>query len=420
MEQQVKQPLALQPSIPLRLLGAVEQYFWLSDQNSPKHFCMTLQVSGETTVEAWRHALDAVQFRHPLLRSTIARNELGVPCFYVRDDRQIPLQVIRSEPPHAWQRVVSGELMKPFEQTDAPLIRAVLSHSPRYATLVLTAHHAVADGMSIAFVLRDMLEVMSGGHLGQLDLAFAQETIALEWDMSPVGTAQSAAAIPARMLDRSKGCPVISSLQLSQEFSVQLRVASRRQTTTVHGVLLSAIILAGRRLSQEWRDTTIRAVSPVNLRPTLGINDDCVVAIIFPIGGYAPDNGTEVWDLARDIRQDLTPMKTREAIVESFGAFQRIFEALPSVEELAAIELEACACEMMLSNLGEAPLLDEYGPVHVEALWGPSVFVGIEGEQMVGAATVGGRIHLLHTSFTPIPGLLEAAEELLREAIARS
>lgn len=28
----------------LRSLGAVEQYFWLSDQNSPKHFCMTLQV----------------------------------------------------------------------------------------------------------------------------------------------------------------------------------------------------------------------------------------------------------------------------------------------------------------------------------------------------------------------------------------
>jgi NADPH:quinone reductase-like Zn-dependent oxidoreductase len=32
-----------------------------------------------------------------------------------------------------------------------------------------------------------------------------------------------------------------------------------------------------------------------------------------------------------------------------------------------------------------------------EALWGPSVFVGIEGEQMIGAATVRGTIHLLHS-----------------------
>jgi hypothetical protein len=36
---------------------------------------------------------------------------------------------------------------------------------------------------------------------------------------------------------------------------------------------------------------------------------------------------------------------------------------------------------------------------------------------MIGVATVGGRIHLLHTSFTPIPGLLKAAENLLREAV---
>lgn len=417
MEQQVKPSVAPQSGIPLRPLGAVEQYFWLSDQNSPKHFCMTLQVSGETTIESWKSALEATRLRHPLLRSKIARNEFGVPSFYMGSGRPIPLEVIRSEPPHAWKTVVSDELMKPFEQTDAPLVRAVLFHSPRYATLVFTAHHAVADGMSIAFVLRDMLEVMSGGHRGQLGLALAQESIASEWDVSSVGAAQSATAIPARMLDRSKGWPVISSLQLSQEFSAQLRVAVRRHATTVHGALLSAIILAGRRLSKAWCDATIRAVSPVNLRPTLGITDDCVVSIVFPIGGYAPGIATGLWDLARDIRQDLMPMKTREAIVESFGAFQHIFDTSPSVEELAAIELQACACEMMLSNLGEAPLSDAYGAVRVEALWGPSVFVGIEGEQMIGVATVGGRIHLLHTSFTPIPGLLEAAENLLREAV---
>ena len=49
---------------------------------------------------------------------------------------------------------------------------------------------------------------------------------------------------------------------------------------------------------------------------------------------------------------------------------------------------------------------------------GPSVFVGIEGEQMIGAATVRGAIHLLHSSYTPIASLLETTEQVLRVAVS--
>ena len=54
----------------------------------------------------------------------------------------------------------------------------------------------------------------------------------------------------------------------------------------------------------------------------------------------------------------------------------------------------------------------------LESLWGPSVFVGMEGEQMIGAATLNGAIHLLHTSYTPIPKLLQTMGASL-EAMAR-
>jgi hypothetical protein len=49
---------------------------------------------------------------------------------------------------------------------------------------------------------------------------------------------------------------------------------------------------------------------------------------------------------------------------------------------------------------------------------GPSVFVGIEGEQMIGAATLNAAIHLLHTSYTPLLKLLQTMEATL-EAMAR-
>lgn len=415
MDQQVTRP-AHQATL-LRPLGSVEQYFWLSDQNSPKHFCMTLQVSGETTVDCWREAIEAVRLRHPLLRTTIARDGFGIPSFQELDGQPIPMKVIEVGPPHDWQKEVSDELMQPFPQLDAPLARAVLFHSTGFATLVFTAHHSAADGMSIAFVLRDVLKVVGGEKLSKLELSPAQEEIAATWHVNATDADPPLVAVPASMLDRNQGRPSVSNLRLSQELSAKIRTTARNRETTVHGALLSAIILAGRRLLTAWSGMAVRAVSPVNLRPTLGIADDCVVSIVFPIGAYAPTEEIGFWDLARIIRDDLSPMKTREAVVRSFAAFQRIADMSPSVSDIAQIELQACACDMMLSNLGEAPLAQTYGHVRVEALWGPSVFVGIEGEQMIGAATVRGQIHLLHTSFTPIPALLETAEEMLRQAI---
>ncbi|MBB3543044.1 MULTISPECIES: condensation domain-containing protein [unclassified Rhizobium] len=418
MYQQVSHPHSgPQDATLLRPLGPVEQYFWLSDQNSPKHFCMTLHVSGSTTVQCWREALEAVRLRHPLLRATIDRDEFGMPSFYQLEGYQIPLKVIEAEPPHDWQNAVSNELMEPFPQIAAPLTRAMLFHSAGHTTLVFTAHHAVADGMSIAFVLRDLLEVIGGGELSKLHLPPAQEEIAAAWHVDVADADPPSISSSAHMLNRHQGRPKVSGLRLSHDLSTKIRTTARTWGTTVHGALLSAIILAGRKLSSRWSDTAVRAVSPVNLRSTLGIADDCVVSIVFPIGAYAPASESGLWDLAKTIRYDLAPMKSREAIVEAFGAFQSIADLSPSVAELAAIELQACACEMMLSNLGEAPLADVYGQVRVEALWGPSVFVGIEGEQMVGAATVRGQIHLLHASFTPIPDLLETVEEMLRHAV---
>jgi hypothetical protein len=61
-----------------------------------------------------------------------------------------------------------------------------------------------------------------------------------------------------------------------------------------------------------------------------------------------------------------------------------------------------CANEMMMSNLGVLPIETNFGDLILEGFWGPSVLVGIEGEQMIGAATLHGAIHLLHSSYAPL------------------
>jgi hypothetical protein len=70
------------------------------------------------------------------------------------------------------------------------------------------------------------------------------------------------------------------------------------------------------------------------------------------------------------------------------------------------------------SNCLVLPFETSIGAFTLESFWGPSVLVGIEGEQMIGAATLNGAIHLTHASYTPIPKLLQSMEATL-EVMAR-
>jgi hypothetical protein len=65
----------------LRPLGQLEQWLWRPDQDRLRHFVFAAQVEGQTTIEGWRAALDAVQRRHPLLSLCIKTDENFVPYF---------------------------------------------------------------------------------------------------------------------------------------------------------------------------------------------------------------------------------------------------------------------------------------------------------------------------------------------------
>jgi hypothetical protein len=71
----------------VRELGAMERLFWLMDQKHPAHLTVTAEVKGITEVQSWREALDAVQRRHPILSTSINRNEDVLPRKYERTVR---------------------------------------------------------------------------------------------------------------------------------------------------------------------------------------------------------------------------------------------------------------------------------------------------------------------------------------------
>jgi hypothetical protein len=70
----------------------------------------------------------------------------------------------------------------------------------------------------------------------------------------------------------------------------------------------------------------------------------------------------------------------------------------------------------MVSNVGLVPYSPDFGKVTVKSLWAPAMLRDHEPEQTIGVARINGSLHLVHTSWSPMPGLQEGVEQQLAEA----
>jgi hypothetical protein len=401
----------------LRQLGSLERYAWLSDQNSPKHFSVTAEVRGHTTVAAWRSALDAVQARHPLLSVGVMPDSHGSLHFVRETLASIPLRVVRRDAGRTWEQELEREYATPFGVADIPLIRAALLYGKDVCNIIITVHHAIADGLSIAHLIRDLLEALSGKALETLTMPLSNEEVCSRLKV-PAGElpSQKRATRMERYVEWNQDRLAIRSRRISPETTNTLRMRARDEQTTVHGALSAAFVLAAHQLAK-WNEKDVYLLSAVDIRRFLGLDYGISFSALFPIHSYDLRNAPLLWDLARSITRDLEPLRTQQGIAGVFNAFNG-FVPNATLADIGAFELQMAVGDVLVSNLGVIPFETKFGSLTLEGLWGPSVLMGSEGEQAIGVATLHGAIHLLHTSFAPLPSLLETAERTLLAALA--
>jgi NRPS condensation-like uncharacterized protein len=396
----------------VRPLGAIEEFLWLFDLSSPKHFCLIAEVKGRTTVSEWRTALDALQERHPILSASIDTTYNRVPHFRTVIGQPIPLRVAEGSTP--WEREVEREMRTPFDPTKAPLIRAVLILDPEKAFVILATHHSVADGMSSVFLLRDLLTAFSGQPLTRYPFPRSLDEIV----GVPVRTStEQGVAFSQDLANKCVETPVhVKSKVLSQELTSLLLKRAREEDTTVHGIVCAASAVAGRNIDQPWRENPLRIFSPVDIRGLVGVEDQCMDAFSKAVTVIEQDSQASLWDLARFIRSTLLSFKTVEGNWPVLSVISGAMATNMNVEQGAEFNRAAFSEELMVSNVGLVPYSPDFGKVAIESLWAPAMLRGHQPEQTIGVATVNGSLHLLHTSWIPIPGLLEAIELKLGEA----
>ena len=402
-----------------RPVGSAGHMLWLLDQNSPVHFAVYAEVEGTTTVKAWRNALKRVQQRHPNFAVGIASDEVGNLHLQPVASALIPLRIVAGGDLR-WELEIERELATPIDARRAPLVRAVLLHQARRAVLILVAHHAIADGRSLVFAIRDTLRAVSERLLdpppaiASLDAWFATCPERIDGDSARQGSVLEGTAKTFNFRRQDGSMPHVRRYALPAEATDTLRQRCRRERATIQCALAAAAAAAIRQLSGSSRDSTIRVSSPIDFRKVIGALDEVAplaAGVVVPMEPHAA-----FWDAARFAKGVIDLARTPSALATLMGRLGPFMSRRPGVADVATFWAERLGYDVNISNLGEIPIETRIGDLKLAAFGGPSILIGFEGEQGIGVATVNGSLSLLHTSYKPLPALPELMEQILISA----
>lgn len=402
----------------MRKLNNTEHLFWLLDQKRPVHFAMVAEIDRRFPTGAWHSALHALQARHPLLSTRISEDAQMNIGFYRVPEAEIPLRVLERKEA-SWQVEVERELSLPFNWSRAPLLRATLLQDRFESTLILVAHHSLLDGKGSAYLIEDLLRLLSGERLTQLELLPPFDVL-LEKDIASAGLPPEIPPppVPKTFRPDMAATPDVNALALSRDFTLQLINRARDEQTTVQGAIAAATREAGRRLSREWCDRPLRTSTPIDIRY---LADEVGTAAGAYITRAITDDdqplGASFWDAARRSKAQVASSQERTRVLSELARLNTVMSSKPTSEHVAAYLSGVLGFDILLSNLGNQPIASTYNGLTLNALWGPFAMSGLSDDQMIGICTVGGMLRLAHSSYGAIPGLLEEIRAVLEVAV---
>ncbi|MFB9110208.1 phthiocerol/phthiodiolone dimycocerosyl transferase family protein [Flavobacterium gyeonganense] len=396
-----------------RTLGAFEKTFWLLDQLDSKDFALAAEVEGKKPIDSWRLAIDQVQQRHLNLSAKISLDEFNRPFIEHVDSMIIPLRVMDVENEFRWESEVEKELAVRFNTKQGPLFRVVILQKPKNTVLILIANHTLADGSSLMYLFRDLLEAVTGKQQQVLASQKSNdETLGL-----PEDVAIADSEINEYVFKKPDPVfPKVESLRFSGETTSQIVEKSRIEQTTVHGAICAAVVIASRKLRKEWDVTKIELISPICTRKVLQLDDNCGLNITTHPVYFENEQNLSFWDLARMAKTGLHGTDKVEHVQNYIEFFRKLTYNSSNIQQMIDTLKEAFNHYIMVTNLVRVKYQTDFGTLKLKSIYGPMVRSGKGMEQTIGAISTNDQLCLTITSDNPIPGILKEMQNILYKA----
>ncbi len=121
---------------------------------------LVARIRGDVTEEMLTQAVSKARKRHFALQARIKVDEHGDPWFTTEDVGEIPIDVVHRESADDWVELAQQKGQIPCDFERQPAIRFLLVQSPEISELVILCHHIICDGLSLAYLARDILQYM--------------------------------------------------------------------------------------------------------------------------------------------------------------------------------------------------------------------------------------------------------------------
>lgn len=138
------------------------EYFNFS-LGQPYNLVVVLSIRGSIFIDEFKLALKKAQEKHPLLKVRIQGNNEDLYSFISKNVGEIPIETLEFENESKTTKFFLKNLETPFDMIDPvkPLFRVTLLHSLERSDLILCAQHTITDGLSMAFLMRDIIDFLN-------------------------------------------------------------------------------------------------------------------------------------------------------------------------------------------------------------------------------------------------------------------
>lgn len=398
-----------------RTLGAFEKTFWLLDQIDSKDFALAAEINGVAAEETWKQAIKEAQERHPNLSVRIIMDEYSRPKLNAVAGVEIPFRILNNvDENFRWEQEVEKELAIRFDTTQAPLVRIVLVQKALSSVLIVVAHHAIADGTAVSYLIRDLLRAVTGKKLVAMPAQISNdETLGLAEDL-PKSFRDTLPTLEER---KTLFSPKIETLRLNPELTQKVISKAKLEGTTVHGALCAAALISGRKLRKEWAERKIEMISPICSRKALKLDDNFGLNITTHPVYFEDEQHLPFWELARLAKAGLAGTDNLDHVRNYLEFFRQLAFDMPNISEMLGVLKEAFNHEIMVTNIGKLKFETDFGTLQLKSLYGPLVRSGKGMEQTLGVNCTDGSLCLANTSDNPILGFLEEIQHILSHAV---
>jgi NRPS condensation-like uncharacterized protein len=140
---------------------------------------MVARIKGNITEEMLKNAVAKIQQRHALLRVRIKDDHDHALWFTSEGVQEIPIDIIPRKSENDWIKIHAEASKIPYEFETHPAIRFILVQSLDVSELIILCHHIICDGMSLAYLARDLM-VHLGDPSREVEVLPAPEPISLD------------------------------------------------------------------------------------------------------------------------------------------------------------------------------------------------------------------------------------------------